>query len=410
MRKQNTIVHLTIMNNKMKKIRVNFVVFVLTLATLACGKDENQESIEDLIASEDVEQLQAKESELAEEIAGLENKRTEVNQAIEALDSNKKLPLVSVIEVKTQVFDHFVELQGDVHTDQNILIFPEVQGELLAAKVKSGDLVQKGQLIAIIDDSGLRKQVEQLQQQTELSKITYERQKNLWDQKIGSEMDFLRAETNYRSNQKALESLREQLAKTQVKAPFSGILDDFIADEGQLLIPAQTPLARLVNLDKMYIKAAVPESHLPSFKYGNKVKLKFPVLDTMIEGQISQLGNYINPANRTFDIRVKFPNQKKKIKPNMAVKLSINDYSNPNALVIEQSLISENAEGEQYLYLAKKENGKTLAQKSIITTGEKQAGNVEVLSGLYPGATVISEGARMVRDGQEIKVIGVQEN
>jgi len=404
MRKQIMIAHLTIMN-KMNKVKFKVLILSMSLFIIACGEDEKNGNTEELIASKDIEQLKALDLNLAEEIKKLEERRSTINKAIEALDSNKKLPLVSVVKVEARRFDHFVELQGNVHTDQNILIFPEVQGELLSIKVKSGDPVQKGQLIATIDDSGLRKQVEQLEQQTELSKITYERQKRLWDQKIGSEMDFLKAETNYNSNQKALESLKEQLDKTRIKAPFPGILDDFIADEGQLLIPGQTPLARLLNLNKMYVKAAVPENHLPNIKVGSKVKLNIPVLDTLIEGQITQVGNHINPANRTFDIEVNFPNPEKRVKPNMMVKLLINDYSNQEALIVPQGLISENAEGEQYLYLAEEENGKMLAQKSIITTGKRQDGMVEVLSGLKPGAAMISEGARMVRNRQEIKII-----
>lgn len=320
---------------------------------------------------------------------------------------SKKLPLVSLYEIESQNFNHYVELQGNVETDQNILVYPEFSGKLLDLRVTMGDQVTKGQTVATIDDGGVQKQLAQAEEKAKFSKITYEKRKRLWDQKIGSEIEFLAAETQYLADQELVKQMNEQLAKTVVQAPFSGIIDEIVADKGQLVLPGQTPLFRIVNLSNMYIKVDVPEKYLRTITKGKEVKVNLSVLDTTVVTKVEKVSNYINPENRTYRVEIDVPNGEGMVKPNLTAKLMINDYQNEKAILIPQSIISENSSGQQYIYKAAvKGGGKTaVAQKAIIETGLKQGDYIEVTNGLSFGDVVIQEGARTVKDQQEVEII-----
>lgn len=317
----------------------------------------------------------------------------------------KKLPLVSTFKAQEEVFNHYIELQGSVETDQNIVVYPEFQGKLIQFRMEMGDPVSKGQTVALIDDGGVRQQLAQLEEKAALSKITYERQKRLWDQKIGSELDFLRAETTYNADEEAVKQLKKQLEKATVVAPFTGIIDETLADEGQFVAPGQTPLFRIINLNDMYIQSDVPEAYLSSVKKGKKVLVELPVLDTIVETSVAKVSNYISPDNRTFKVEIDVPNPEGVIKPNLTARLKINDYTNEKAILIPQSIISENSEGKQYVYKTSTSGTATTVHKVIITTGKKQGDNIEVLSGLANNDDVVLEGARIVKDKQEVKII-----
>lgn len=387
----------------MKNILIISSIIFLT----ACGGGENNQSVEELIEAGNLEALKAKKTTLEANMKEVEAELKKIQTALEGEEESKKLPLVSVFKVEPKLFDHFVELQGSVETDQNILVYPEIQGKLVNFKVKMGDVVTKGQTLATIDDGGLRQQLAQLEEQAALSKITYERQKRLWDQKIGSELEFLRTETTYNSNEEAVKQMKKQLEKATVTAPFSGQIDETLADEGQLVSPGQTPLCRIVNLNKMYIHANVPEKYLSTVRKGKKVLVDLPVLDTIVRTSVDKVSNYINPDNRTFKIEIDVPNKGGLIKPNLTSKLMINDYTNEKAILIPQSVISEDSEGKQYLFTvnAGEESTDAIAKKVFITTGKSQGDYVEIMSGLSANDLVIKEGARTVKDQQEVKII-----
>ena len=382
------------------------LIAIFSLAFLvACGGGEKQ-SIDALIEAENIEGLNERKSELSAKIREQQMELKQIESYLSEQDSTKKLPLVSLYKIESQEFNHFVELQGNVETDQNIVVYPEFSGKLLNFSVGMGDKVVKGQTVATIDDGGLRKQLAQVEQKAKLSKTTFERRKRLWDQKIGSEIEYLAAETQYLADAEMVKQMKEQVAKTVVSAPFTGIIDETLADEGQLVAPGATPLFRIVNLSKMYIKADVPEKYLSTIKKGRMVKVAVPVLDTLIETSINKVANFINPANRTFRVEVDVPNKEGVIKPNLTAKLMINDYQNKTAILIPQSIISENSEGKQYVYRANSKDGKTaIAEKAFIETGVKQGDNIEVLSGLAFKDAVIQEGARTVKDKQEVEII-----
>jgi RND family efflux transporter MFP subunit len=281
-------------------------------------------------------------------------------------------------------------------------------GTLQRVYVKEGDNVKKGQLLATIDDGGLTNQVAQIRTQAALAKTTFERQKRLWDQKIGSEIQFLQAKANYEAIQSNVQQAESQLQKSSVRAPFSGIIDNVIKDQGTVVSPGPgSEIFRIVNLSDMYITVDVPETYIGSISNGSKATVFFPVLGDTVITKIRQSGNFINPSNRSFSVEIPVPNKEGTIKPNLTARVSINDYSNATALLIPQSVISENAEGEQYVYIAEnptKENVRT-AKKRIVTTGKTQGRFVEILSGLSDGEFIIQEGARSVKDNQEVEII-----
>ncbi len=378
------------------------------MALLQACQNAGNKSVDELISAGNLDAIKSKRQEISDQQKALNSELKLLDSAINALDLNKKVPLVTTIEAKTQNFNHYLELQGDVMTKQNVLIYPEMAGTLIKVMVKEGQKVRKGQLLANIDDGGMGSQLEQLRSQAELAKTTFERQKRLWDQKIGSEIQYLQAKTNFEATQNAVEQAESQLAKSRITAPFSGIIDDVIQDEGTVVAPGTgVAVFRIVNLSEMYISVDVPESYLEGVTKGKEVKVYFPVLGDSVTTSVRQTGNFINPANRSFSIEIPVPNQTGNIKPNLTARVQINDYTNAAAILIPQSVISENAEGEQYVYLASDttENNLAKAIKKVVITGKTQGDYVEILSGIDSGDQVIKEGARSVREGQQIKII-----
>ncbi|MFN3138133.1 MAG: efflux RND transporter periplasmic adaptor subunit [Allomuricauda sp.] len=380
-------------------------ITITTLVLASCGSGSGN-SVESVIASKDVEAIRAKRNSVTEELKALESQVKQLDEAIGELEDNTKLPLVSALTVEPQQFQHYLELQGDVMTDQNVLVYPEMAGTLYRVYVKEGQRVSKGQLLASIDDGGLSSQLAQLRTQAELAKTTFERQKRLWEQNIGSEIQYLQAKTQYEAQQSAVKQLESQVGKSSIRAPFSGIVDDIIKDQGTVVSPGPgSEIFRIVNLTDMYIDVEVPESHLPNVTPGKEAEVYFPVLGESITTKVRQTGNFINPSNRSFSAEIPVPNKTGNVKPNLTAKVKINDYTNENAILIPQSVVSENAEGEQYVYLISEENGEVMAKKSIITPGRTQGDYLEVLEGISSGSQVIVEGARRVRDGQKVQVI-----
>ncbi len=385
----------------------NIFLLLISLVILSSCGGENKKSIEDIIAEGNLSTLRERRSEIEKQEVEISEKLKQLDEAISALDDSKKLPLVTTIKAHEEIFDHFLELQGNVKTKENIVIYPEMSGILQQIYVKEGQNVSKGQVLATIDDGGLSQQVAQLQIQADLAKTTFERQERLWNQKIGSEIQYLQAKSNYEAQSRAVNQMKIQLGKTAVKAPFSGVIDDIITQQGSVVAPGQSQLMRIVSLNNMYIEVDVPENYINDVTKNKNVIVEFPVLDKVLNAKIRQAGNFINPANRSFKIEVAVPNKDKSIKPNLTAKLKINDYTNKKALLIPQSIISENANGEQYVYVVTDQNSENEAhvKRVIIQTGKTQGDVIEVLSGLENGSEIIKEGARSVREGQTVKII-----
>jgi RND family efflux transporter MFP subunit len=389
----------------MKNIFFSLPIFLLLLA--GCG-DGQETSLDDLIAGGSLEEIKQRQQALTEQQRALDASLRKLDSTIASRESKRNVPLVTTLVIQPQEFEHFLDLQGDVQTKQNVLLYPEMGGTLLKVNVKEGDAVRKGQVLARIDDGGMASGLEQLRTQASLAETTYQRQKRLWEQNIGSEIQYLQAKTNYEATVNSVKQAEAQLAKSVIVAPFSGIVDDVMQEEGSTANPA-TGMAvfRLVNLSDMYVEVDVPESYLQGVTPGKRVQIYIPVLGDSIDTKVRQTGNFINPANRTFSVEIPVPNRGGNIKPNLTARVRINDYSEDKALLIPPSAISENSVGAQYVYIATEvdEDGIGKAEKRFITTGLSQGDLIEVRSGLEPGEQIIMEGARRIREGQEIEII-----
>jgi len=386
-------------------------LLILTAITLYSCSSGGGTDLQSVLAGKDLAAIRAKRSEIATQQKALAMDIHKLDSAIAALDNSAKLPLVTTFEAKPEKFNHYLELQGDVSTKQNVLIYPEIAGTLYRVYVKEGQKVAKGQLLASIDDGGLSSQLAQMKTQAALAKTTFDRQKRLWDQNIGSEIQYLEAKTAYESQQSAVKQMQSQVAKSSIRAPFSGVIDDVIKDQGTVVSPGPgSEIFRIVNLSDMYIKVDVPESHLPNVIPGKNVQVYFPITGDSVRTKVRQTGNFINPGNRSFTAEIPVPSKDGKIKPNLTAKVMINDYSSENAILIPQSIVSENAEGEQYVYLINSDStaSEAIAKKVIITTGKTQGDFVEILSGIDSGDGIINEGARSVRDGQKVRILTVE--
>jgi len=385
----------------MKKIITLILIFILVVS---CGK-KDPGSVDAVIESGNLEAMKAKKELVLASYDSIAAVLGKLDIAITEKDTLKKFPLVTTYTLNDTLFNHFVDIQGDVETSQNLLIYPEYQGVLTRVYVKEGDNVSKGQLLAKIDDGGLSNQLAQVETQYQLAKTTFERQERLWNQKIGSEIQYLQAKANMEAAQSQVNQIRSQVGRTNVRAPFSGEIDKVITDQGQVVAPGSQALMRIVNLSDMYVKASVPESYLGSIKKGTPVNVTFPAINKKVEGKIRNVGNYINPNNRTFEIEIDVPNKDRAIKPNLLAKLEINDYSQEDAILIPANAIQENSKGDKYVFvISEKEGDEAKVTRTQIETGKKYGGQVEVISGLESNAIIVKEGALTLKDGATVKI------
>lgn len=394
---------ITIKNLPMKRI----IVLLIAITSLySCyNTSKSNTSVDTVIESGDLNQLKTKRSEVLASYDSISNILSRLEVAIAEKDTTKKYTLVTTYTVLDTTFSSHVSIQGSVETSENILIYPEYQGVLSRVYVKQGQKVNKGQVLAKIDDGGLSSQLAQLETQAQLAKTTFERQERLWEQKIGSEIQYLQAKTNMESSISAVNQLKSQLAKATIVAPFTGVVDDIITEQGQVVAPGMQAVMRLVNLSDMYVKASVPETYLQSITKGASVDVTFPALKKTVKGKVNTVGNYINPSNRTFEIEVDVPNNDKSIKPNLMANLDIKNYSKENAVVIPSNAIQENSKGDKYVFVLNDLDGiKAQAIKTKIETGNRQNGLVEVTSGLEKNTTIVKDGALTLKDKETVNI------
>ena len=384
-----------------------YLLILITVFLNSCS-NKKQLSLEEVLVTNDVELLKSRKSEIDAKLEELSLDLDQLNNKLSILNKDRKTPLITTITTSEQKFNHFIELQGNVKTKQNVLVYPEMPGILNKVYVKEGQKVIKDDILATIDDGGLSQQLLLLKSNEQLAKTTFERQKRLWDQQIGSEIQYLQAKTSYDSQKNATRQLKKQLGKFTIRAPFSGIIDDVFKEKGTVVAPGPgAEIFRIINLSNMYIETDVPESYISSIKKNKMVEVNFPILGRSYDSSIRQVGNFINPSNRTFRIEVGIPNLDGEIKPNLTAKLRLNDYSNSNAILIPQSIISENAKGQQFIYVVKdnKEKNQVYAERLVIETGKTNGDFIEVTKNLDANVDIILEGARSVNNGQVVKVI-----
>lgn len=376
----------------MKKI---LVLTAFSMFLFSCSDKEKNTNIDTLISSKNLILIKERRALLQTDIAKLD-------AAIDSLDTKKDEALVAVQTVKDTVFTHYLEIQGNIDTKENLIIYPQYAGVLTTLNATAGQKVSKGQVLGRIDDGGLSQQVAQLETQLALAKTTFERQKRLWDQKIGSEIQYLQAQTNMVSQQKAVFQIKAQLAKTLVVAPFSGVIDQILIEKGQVVAPGQG-LMRIVNLNNMYVSTSVPESYISKLKVGATVGVFITSLGKNYVGKIRQVGNYINPSNRSFNIEVAVPNAENLLRPNQVAKLKIIDYTSKDAIVVPSNVIQEDANGAKFVFVATKINGKTgVAKKTIVKTGQMSENVTEIKSGLSADDVIVTEGINTISEGMKL--------
>ena len=379
----------------------------LILLFITCSQQSTESSDKSLVEDNDLAELITKRTYYTKQINDLSLELENINSAIDALGGTEKRQLITAFKSKKQPFEHQLEVQANIKTRQNVLIYPEFAGRLIKLKVEEGQKVKKGTLLAIIEDAGLKDQLDQIKLQLDLTKTTFERTKRLWDQKIGSEMMYLEAQTRYKAAKKQVSQIRQQLAKTKIYAPFSGVIDEIPARLGSNLIPGVTPVLRIVNLNSMFAESDVPENYLPNITKGSKATVTIPALNLVQKTQVHQTGNFISATNRTFRVEARLENPEGIIKPNLNARLSIIDYYNPEAIMIPLRVIRENANGQPYVFILsnpEKDNGYT-TEKRMIVLGKSKEEMIEILEGLTIDELIADEGVSLLVSNQKVKRI-----
>ena len=385
----------------MKKIAA---ILFFAAVIISCGKSSDK-SVDDVIDSENLSEIREKRAELNSQQRELSEELNKLDQAIERLNPNRNRTLVTTTNIQDSIFKHYAVVQGDVATDENIVIFPETSGILTDVRVSEGQQVSRGQTLAVVDDGGLSSELARLETQLALARTTYERQERLWEQNIGSEIQYLEARSNFEALQNSVNQVRSQLAKSTIKAPFSGIIDEVFIEQGEVVTAGQNQLFRLISLQNMYVEANIPENYLNNVQEGTEVIVEISSIGKQFTGEVQQVGNTINPSNRTFRVEIAIPNENNMVKPNQIATVRFNDYTNEDAIILPENAVQRNAQGDHLVYVWEQEgenNG--VAREVSVETGYTYQGNIEITSGLQPGQTIIIEGSRNLRDGQEVRV------
>jgi membrane fusion protein (multidrug efflux system) len=337
------------------------------------------------------------------ELADLQKQQQELNAKITKLqgevggDSTKAVE-VSVAEVKSGAFKNYVQIQGKIDAQDNVTAYPQSPGTITAIYVKPGQHVSKGQLLVQLDNSVMQQNIAQSQAQLDLNQQLYNRQKNLWDQKIGTEVQFLQAQTTLQASKKGLAGLRSQANLYRIVSPISGTIDQMDLKLGQVAQPGTNGI-RIVNADVLKVKADVPESYSASVGTGNEVLILVPDANDSLKTKVTFAAKAIDPTSRSFAVEVKLP-ERKSLRPNMTAIIKIADYSKTNTISIPVKAVQRSENGD-YVYV--NENG--VAKRKTVKVGVTYGGISEILSGLKAGEQLITEGAADIEDGDKVKVL-----
>lgn len=380
----------------MKKL---FYLFLLSSIIASCGGNKD-ESHEMLVAKRD--SLKEAKSKIAEELSALEDLLR-----LSDTTATKNTVMVETAMSTISTFEHFFQVQGNVEVERNSLIYPEMMGEIKEIRVKEGDKVGKGDVLMILNADVLQRSYDEAQTRHDLAKTIFERQGKLWEQKIGSEIQYLEAKANYESAKKSLETMKTQIANATIRAPYSGIVDEVMPKLGEMAAP-QAPVLRIINLDQIYIKSDISESYLSKIKKGDEVIVDFPSLDYSTRAKIHYMGNFINPNNRTFKIQLFIDNKEGILKPNLLAYLRIRDFSADSAVAIASDVVQQDANGGNFVFVIENENGESIAYKREIETGLAYKGVTHIVSGLKAEETYITKGGRSVKDGEVVKTAAIQ--
>ena len=355
--------------------------------------------------------LESKKAELAEvhaEVKALQEQIATLEEDIAKLDTTsrlaepKKLTPVRITEVQPRAFEHFIEVSGAVISKQNLLLSSEGNGRVMDILVKEGDQVKAGQVLVRLESDLIRNQLQEAEAGFKLAKTTYERRARLWKDSIGSEIEYLNAETNYKAAQNRLGQARAQYENTMIKAPVAGRVDNIAIREGEF-VGVGTPALRIVDRSELKVETEISERYLQSVSVGQEVEVSIPTLQLQQKESILFTSQYINPENRSFTLKTSLKNTHPALKPNVLAEIKFRDYQNDSAYVVPAMAIQRDLKGS-YVYLATAAEGQTQAQKRYLELGRSFEDETEVLSGLEPGDRVITVGYNEVSQGQEIEI------
>lgn len=378
--------------NYMRPLKYILIV-LLTTALYSCVEEE----------APNVSALKAERLNLKTTNDSIKKRIAEIDELIAIADSTLVVNsvLITYSKLKEEPFAHYFEIYGEVKTDKNVMLYPEAAGLIKSIKVKEGQRVSRGQILADIDSEILKNQINEVQISYELANTTFEKQERLWKKNIGSEIQYLQAKNQKEGLEAALATLNSQLSKSLVRAPFSGTIDEIFPHEGEMASPSM-PLIRLVNMDKLYLTCEVSEQHLSAIKKGTPVKIEVSDTGEILNSIVAEVSNFINPENRSFKVKIMLP-KADGLKPNLMSKVIIKDHETSSAVVVKASNVLQSQDGQDFVYTLSEKEGKMIAQKQEVKLGKEYNGYIEVLEGLKAEMKVIEEGSRSVRNNQEVR-------
>ncbi len=341
---------------------------------------------------------------LIEKIVAL---KTEIASKVQPDKKPEKITDARIFLLEKELFQHFIQVQGMIESDNNILVAPMASGIVKKIHTSAGEKVTKGQLLAELDGAILESSIAEVENGLKLAETIFERQQRLWDKKIGSEIEFLQAKTNKEGMEKRLATLKEQYKLTKVFAPISGTVDEVFIKEGEMGAAGMEAF-RVVQLSNLKIKVDLSEIYISRINKNDKVHVSIPVIGKEFDLSIDTISQVIDPDDRTFQLEVNIPKTAKDIKPNMLAVLIINDYNNPEALTVPINAVQETGV-EKFLFVASEAGGEWTAQKRIVTTGKDHEGRIEILSGIQEGEHVVTVGYQNLSDGQKLAITREQE-
>jgi len=378
----------------MNNIKSFFLATGVVALLAACGGGNSLET-----RKAELEKLKAQQAEITAQIASLQEEIATMGDS--AATDNTKAKIVAVTAVTKQVFMHAVDVQGRVDGDENITYSAKVPAVVKRVNVKAGDRVSAGQVLVELDADVVKAQIETLKKGLELANTVYEKRKSLWEQKVGSEIEFLQAKNQKESLEKQIASARENLDMYLIKSEYSGTVDLVSIKVGQGVAPG-VPAVSVVNPAALKIKADLSESYANVVKQGNPVLINFPDINKSVKASVTYSSKSINALTRTFNVEVALPNDNE-LHPNMVAELKIVDYENKNATVVPINTIQE-IDGVKLVYItAKNEKNENIAKKVVVTVGKTYGTTAEILTGLNEGDQIITTGFQDLTDGQVIK-------
>ncbi|MEL0335422.1 MAG: efflux RND transporter periplasmic adaptor subunit, partial [Flavobacteriales bacterium] len=345
---------------------------VLLIAPLAFMAACSQPAVEG-----DLQTLTAQRDSIKTVVDGLNAQITDLDAAIAALDTTASYDAVTAFEVNPDLFYHYFEVFGTVEADKSINLFPLNSGKVERIHVKAGQKVSQGQLLVSLDTDLMESSLKELETALALAQTVFNKQQKLWiDEQIGSEIQYLQAKNNYDALVQKLQTLKEQMAMSEVRAPFAGTIDEVFAKVGELAAP-QMPAVRLVNTSGVYVKADVPESYANRVKVGTAANVAFTSMDFEVAAEVLQVGQFIQEGNRTFSINVSLPADPGTVKPNQMVHVALQDYRNDAALAVPSSLIQQDVEGNDFVFVLEHKGSYSEVAKVFVEAGLSYEGRTE---------------------------------